>query len=398
MLSARSRDLIAESLPSVGPVITDITRHFYRSLFDEHPDLLHRMFNRGNQANGEQQNAIASALVGFASLLAHRPYIRPEDVVRRIAHKHASVGVTPEQYTLVHRYLMRAFSDVLGGALSPEAAAAWDEAYWLMANGLAGSERELYASVGAEPGEAWRYWQVVLRTEEAFDVVSLHLQPVDGAAAEPFQAGQYVTMAAALPDGVFQLRQFSLSSAPADPLWRVTVRRHRGDAARPAGEVSTFLHEHLGLGATVQMSPPYGEVVLDDSDAPLLLASSGIGVTPLVSMLRQLSATGSRRPVTVLHHDRTPWTHPLRFEVEECVRRLGGRLHLWYEDPAGAPPHARQGAPDLSQVEVAPGTRAYLCGPTSFTRTLRPGLVRAGVAPAAIRHEVFGPDMWHAPS
>jgi hypothetical protein len=70
MLSARSRDLIAESLPSVGPVITDITRHFYRSLFDEHPDLLRRMFNRGNQANGEQQNAIASALIGFASLLA----------------------------------------------------------------------------------------------------------------------------------------------------------------------------------------------------------------------------------------------------------------------------------------------------------------------------------------
>ncbi|MDX2708806.1 hemin transporter [Streptomyces sp. PA03-6a] len=398
MLSARSRDLIAETLPSVGPVITDITRHFYRTLFDEHPDLLHRMFNRGNQANGEQQNAIASALVGFASLLAHRPYIRPEDVVRRIAHKHASVGVTPQQYTLVHRYLMRAFVDVLGPTLSSEAATAWDETYWLMANGLAAAEGELYASVDAKPGEAWRYWQVVLRAEEAFDVVSLHLQPVDGAPADAFRAGQYVTLAAALPDGAFQLRQFSLSSAPEDPLWRITVRRHRGDETRPAGEVSTFLHERLGIGSTVQISPPYGEVVLDESDAPLLFASSGIGVTPLVSMLRHLSATGSRRRVTVLHHDRTPWTHPLRFEVEECVRQIGGRLHVWYDDPSGAPLHALQGAPDLSGVEVAPGTRAFLCGPASFTRALRPMLVHAGVAPAAIRHEVFGPDMWHAPS
>jgi nitric oxide dioxygenase len=308
------------------------------------------------------------------------------------------VGVTPEQYALVHHYLMRAFSDVLGTALSPEAAAAWDETYWLMADGLAAAENELYASVGAKPGEAWRYWQVALRSDEALDVVSLHLQPVDGAPAEPFLAGQYVTVAAALPDGAFQLRQFSLSSAPEDPLWRITVRRHHGDRARPAGEVSTFLHEQLGIGATVQVSPPYGEVVLDDSDAPLLFASSGIGVTPLVSMLRHLSATGSHRRVTVLHHDRTPWTHPLRFEVEECVRRLGGRLHVWYEDAAGAPPHARQGAPDLSQVEVAPGTRAYLCGPTAFTRALRPGLVHAGVAPASIRYEVFGPDMWQAPS
>lgn len=60
-------------------------------------------------------------------------------------------------------------------------------------------------------------------------------------------------------------------------------------------------------------------------------------------------------------------------------RRLGGRLHVWYEDPAGAPPHARQGAPDLSQAAVAPGTRAYLCGPTSFTRALRPRLVHVPV-------------------
>ncbi|MEU4097999.1 hypothetical protein [Streptomyces sp. NPDC026673] len=80
------------------------------------------------------------------------------------------------------------------------------------------------------------------------------------------------------------------------------------------------------------------------------------------------------------------------------VRRLGGRLHVWYDDASGAPPHALQGAPDLSRVEVAPGTRAFLCRPTSFTRALRPMLVHAGVAPASIRHEVFGPDIWHAPN
>ncbi|MCD0486351.1 globin domain-containing protein [Streptacidiphilus sp. ASG 303] len=398
MLSARSRDLVADSLPAVGAVVTDITRRFYRSLFDEHPELLDHLFNRGNQANGEQQNALASALVGFASLLAYRPYIRPEDVIARIAHKHASVGITPEQYGLVHHHLMRAFSDVLGPALPPAVAAAWDEVYWLMADSLVAAEARLYASVGAEPGLAWRRWRVVLRVEEALDVVSLHLEPVDGAPPDPYTAGQYVTVASELPDGAFQLRQYSLSSAPEDPLWRITVRRSRPDGGRPAGEVSSFLHDRVGIGSTMLVSPPYGEVVLDDSDAPLLFASSGIGATPLVGMLRHLSATGSRRPVTVVHADRSAWTHPLRFDVERCVRDLGGRLHVWYEDMEDAPAHARRGPVDLTELELPSGLRAYLCGPGSFTRELRPALVRAGVAPKGIRHEVFGPDLWQAPS
>ncbi|MFF4653659.1 hypothetical protein [Streptomyces sp. NPDC001380] len=214
-------------------------------------------------------------------------------------------------------------------------------------------------------------------------------------------------MASELPDGAFQLRPYSLSSAPEDPLWRITVRRSRSDGGRPAGEVSSFLHDRVGIGSTLLVSPPFGEVVLDDFDAPLLLASSGIGATSLVGMLRRLGATGPRRPVTVVHADRSAWTHPLRFDVERCVRDLGERLHVWYEDvwyedvwyedTEDAPAHARRGPVDLTEPELPPGTRAHLCGPGSSTRELRPALVRAGLTPKGIGHEVFGPDLWQDP-
>jgi nitric oxide dioxygenase len=54
----------------------------------------------------------------------------------RIAHKHVSLGVTSEQYKVVHRHLFAAIGEILGAAVTPEVAAAWDEVYWLLANAL----------------------------------------------------------------------------------------------------------------------------------------------------------------------------------------------------------------------------------------------------------------------
>ncbi|MEU8825033.1 globin domain-containing protein [Streptomyces sp. NPDC048636] len=396
-LSERTRGALAESLPEVGAAIGEITRGFYASLFREHPELLNRMFNRGNQATGEQQDAIASALIGFASLLAYRPYIRPEDVLNRIAHKHASVGVVPGQYKVVERHLLGAMSEVLGSGMSSRVEAAWREVYWIMADTLMAREEQLYVSARAEPVPAWRHWRVVRRTEEAHHVRSFWLQPADGAPPPPFLPGQYVTVAVELPDGALQLRQYSLTSAPGDSLWRITVRRVQG-TSRPPGEVSSFLHERIGLGDILAVSPPYGEVVLDDSTSPLLFASYGIGLTPFVSMLRHLVDTGSPRLVTVVHNDRCVGDHPLRFEVEDCVRTLGGRLLVGYEDRSGCPSGSYPGPVDLASLTLPHTTRAYLCGPVPFLRAARLSVIRAGVTPSSLRYEVFGPDMWQAPS
>ena len=65
----------------------------------------------------------------------------PENLLSRIAHKHASLGIRPDQYQVVHDNLMWAIVDVLGDAVTPEVAAAWDEVYWLMANALINQER-----------------------------------------------------------------------------------------------------------------------------------------------------------------------------------------------------------------------------------------------------------------
>lgn len=397
MLSAESAAVIRATLPAVGGALDEITTRFYGTMLSERPELLDGMFNRGNQASGAQRRALAGSIAAFAGALLADPDSRPDELLDRIAHKHAAVGVTDDQYTIVHKYLFGAIAEVLGDAVTPEVAAAWDEVYWLMAGALIAREALLYRESGVEPGRTWREWTVVERREETPDTASFLLHPADGGPAPAARAGQYVSVRVTMPDGVRQLRQYSLSSAPGQDLRRITVKRVAGEAGAPDGEVSTLLHEQVRAGDTLTLSAPYGDVVLDEADTPLVLASAGVGVTPMAGMLEHLAATGSTRRVLVLHADRSPGDHALRADVRGAVERLHDADALfWYEEPGAEEPGARTGLMDLDGVDVPADASVYLCGPLPFMRAVRAALLRSGVAARSIRYEVFGPDLWLA--
>ncbi|MER6784544.1 globin domain-containing protein [Streptomyces sp. NPDC000658] len=400
MLSAPSVPIVRATLPAVGASLGAITELFYRRLFEEHPDLLRNLFNRTNQASGAQRQALAGAVAAFATVLVERPGERPDAVLGRIAHKHASLGVTADQYTVVGRHLTGAVAEVLGDAVTPEVAAAWDEVYWLMANALIALEARLYARAQVDDGQVWREMEIAERTEESVDAASFVLRRPDGLPTEPFAPGQYVSVQVELPDGARQIRQYSLSAAPGHKTWRITVKRERSaDGGLPEGEVSSWLHAHARPGHVLRVSLPFGDLVLPRDDSPLLLASAGIGVTPLLSMLDHLGDVCPHRPVTVVHADRSPAHHAHRDEQAELADRLPhSTVHLWYEsgaEAAGGPRrHVHAGRADLGGLPLLPDTTAYLCGPLPFMRAVRGDLLARGLSPAAVHYEVFGPDLW----
>ncbi|MFI6726367.1 FAD-binding oxidoreductase [Streptomyces sp. R-74717] len=396
MLSETSTATVRATLPAVGAAIGDIADLFYRKLFDAHPELLRDLFNRGNQASGAQRQALAGSIAAFATQLVEHPDTRPDVMLSRIAHKHASLGVTAAQYDIVHTHLFAAIAEVLGDAVTPEVAAAWDEVYWLMAGALISIEERLYAQQGVVAGDVWREWEVATRIEETADVATFQLRPADGAPAPAFRPGQYVSVQVELPDGARQIRQYSLSSAPGSPLRSITVKRVH-DGGSPDGEVSRHLHAEVGAGDRLRVSAPYGDLVLDSADAPLLLASAGIGCTPMLSMLEHLAATGHRAPVAVVHGDRSPSDHAMRTDHALLTGKLPDAVaHFWYETPEPGHPADRTGRVDLSGLAIAPGTHAYLCGPLPFMRAVRTQLLAKGVPAADIHYEVFGPDLWLA--
>ncbi|MFD5725400.1 MULTISPECIES: globin domain-containing protein [unclassified Streptomyces] len=396
MLSESSTATVRATLPAVGAAIGDIADLFYRKLFAAHPELLRDLFNRGNQASGAQRQALAGSIAAFATQLVEQPDTRPDVMLSRIAHKHASLGVTPAQYEVVHTHLFAAIAEVLGDAVTPEVAAAWDEVYWLMANALIAIEERLYAEQGVVAGDVWRAWEVVSRTEETDDVARFRIRPADGSPAPAFRPGQYVSVQVELPDGARQIRQYSLSSAPGSALRSITVKRVHGNDA-PDGEVSRHLHARVRAGDRLRVSAPYGDLVLKSDEAPLLLASAGIGCTPILSMLEHLAESEHRAPVTVVHGDRSPADHALRTDHTALTAKLhDAAAHFWYENPEDGHPADRTGLVDLSGLAVAPGTHAYLCGPLPFMRAVRTQLLAKGVPASDIHYEVFGPDLWLA--
>ncbi|GHF55116.1 hemin transporter [Streptomyces mashuensis] len=391
MLSEKSAETIRATLPAVGGAIGDITAVFYDRLFDAHPELLRDLFNRGNQANGTQRQALAGSIAAFATALLEHPDVRPDAMLDRIAHKHASLGVTREQYQVVHTHLFAAIVQVLGEAVTEEVAAAWDEVYWLMANALIAIEARLYEQAGARDGDTWRPYRVVSRTPETDDVMTFRVEPADGSAVPASRPGQYVSVQVELADGARQIRQYSLSGNPGDAL-QFTVRKVTDE---PRGEVSHHLHEQVREGGLLRVSAPFGDVTLDEDDTPVLLASAGIGCTPMISMLGHLVNTGSQRRVVAVHADRTQSSHAFRADLEELVAKLpDGTAHVWYEQPEGPWPAERTGLVDLTTVPLPADTTAYLCGPLPFLRAVRTQLLELGIPASRIHYEVFGPDLW----
>ena len=398
MLSDRSRPVVQATLPAVAENIGEIAKRFYGHMLGGHPELLDGVFNRGNQAEGTQQVALAGSVAAFASALVQNPEQLPDKLLSRIAHKHTSLGIRPDQYQVVHDNLFWAIADVLGDAVSPEVAAAWDEVYWLMAYALINQERGLYSARGVRPEKVWRPWQVEHKITETDDVVTFVVKRIDDRLVKTSLPGQYVTVLMPMPDGVRQPRQYSLTRADDGEHRQFSVKRVRG-GDKPDGEVSNLLHDTVDVGDVVTMSLPFGDVVLDDW-RPAVFASAGIGIAPMAGMLSHLASARSGLDVTLLHADLDESSWALRRQVLDDVRALpNGSVHAWFEQGAECSlpvDGAHGGLMDLGQVDLPEGAVYYLCGPVPFMQAVRGALIDRGVAPRDIQYEVFGPDLWQA--
>ncbi|MFV2087253.1 globin domain-containing protein [Micromonospora sp. LOL_021] len=422
VLSKSSAAVVTATLPAVQAHGEAITSRFYQRMFAAHPELLD-LFNRGNQATGRQQAALAAAVVAYAEHLTGRSTLPWAPILDRIAHKHASLGITATQYPIVKRHLLAAVGEVLGDAVTSEVAAAWDEVYWLLACELIAREARLYTVAGLplQADAGWRPWRVVEKIPETADVVSLILAPADGDPAPSFTPGQYVSVAVDLAGGQGrQLRQYSLSGRPGAATWRITVKRLRGgpglaggsvagpaaESPVPDGAVSGQLHDRTAVNDVLRLSPAFGEVssVGDTGGAgstgvPLLLVSAGIGVTPAMAALAQLAMVAPAREVVLVHADRSAAAHPLRHELPDLQQRLPNlSVHLWYEDAtdgesAGLKATIHSGRVDPALIPLKPGTWAHLCGPVPFMAQVRSGLRHRGLPVDRIAYEVFGPGM-----
>ncbi|WP_230368690.1 globin domain-containing protein [Paludibacterium denitrificans] len=233
MLDSATRTLVKATVPVLKEHGVTLTTHFYRRMFQHNPELKN-IFNQGHQHSGQQQQALAMAVLGYADNIDDPSVLTP--VLGRIAHKHVSLGIRAEHYPIVGKHLLASIREVLGDAASDELINAWAAAYGQLADLLIAEENKLYATATVAEGgwSGWRPFKVGRKVVESEEITSFYLYPADGGKAPTFRPGQYISVRQFIADwNLAQLRQYSLSDAPNGEYLRISVKREDSRAGGP---------------------------------------------------------------------------------------------------------------------------------------------------------------------
>lgn len=397
-LSPATIALVKATVPALEAHGLAITRRMYERLFANAE--IRDLFNQSHHGEtGSQPKALAQAVLAYARHIDDLGAL--SGAVERIAQKHVALNILPEHYPFVADALLAAIQDVLGEAATPEICAAWGEAYWFLAELLIGREATIYRALAGKPGgwNGWRDFTVESVTQESETIRSFVLVPVDGRPVLRHEPGQYLGFLFDLPGHGVLKRNYSISCAPNDRAYRITVKRE-ASPGRPAGIVSNWLHDRAGIGTIVKAAPPAGEFFLDrGTDAPVVLVSGGVGLTPMVSMLETIAATAPERPTWYVHGALNERVQAMAAHTEALTKDGANRHHqVFYAEPGG---HGRPDDPSRASGLITadwlaahtPHERAtyYLCGPKPFLAALVNGLLRKGVPAERVRFEFFGP-------
>jgi len=208
------------------------------------------------------------------------------------------------------------------------------------------------------------------------------------AAGLSFRPGQFAWIRLDHPWGPLQYHPFTIvSGADEGRLLEFRVR-HVGD----------FTSTVAGLtrGRRVYLDGPYGSFNPDhERAAALLLVAGGVGITPMISILRTLASRGDTRPICLLVAART--ADELMFHQE--LRRLQEHLELELVEVLSSPPAGWSGvtgridggliAAVLAGRRRYVGAHAFICGPPQLTRDVRAALLMRDLPPERIHTEQF---------
>ena len=398
-LTHQQIQIVKSTIPALQDHGVAITTLFYQRLLQQHPELKN-IFNTAHQATGEQPAALAHAVWAYATNIENPEALKT--AISRIGHKHASLGITADQYPIVGEGLLAAIKEVLGDAVNDQVLDAWKAAYGELAGYFIDFESELYRQAEATPGgwKGWRKFFISKKIHEGEEIISFYLTPFDKSALPAYKPGQFVSVKCFVPElGVYQPRQYSLSDVPNGEYFQISVKREFALGQKPAGRISNVLHEGLPVGAELDVSMPFGDFVLDvNATTPVVLISGGVGLTPMMSMLTTIVDQGGTRRVVFIHAVRNGRVHAMKDRLAKIISE-NPQVHraVFYEevtkkDKKGVD-YDFKGRADLHKIKeqaVLPDADYYICGPKLFMNAQSNSLKDLGVKEDRIHMEVFG--------
>lgn len=250
---------------------------------------------------------------------------------------------------------------------------------------VAGAAALLFARVVRPALALRRPWRVVEVREERPSVWTLAFEAI-GHGGLSFRPGQSVWLT--LGRSPFSPRQhpFTVASSAASPRRVELTIKELGDFTREIGRVP--------VGTRAFLAGPYGAFALDlRAQRPLVAVAGGIGVTPMMSMLRTLRDRGDRRPVLLLYGSGSPDKIVFAAELADLASALDLRVvHVLDQAPPSFPAErGPMGRELLGRHVTGPFADAdfFVCGPEPMTNAVERALHDLGVRGDRVHTEHF---------
>jgi len=189
MLDAQTIATVKATIPLLVETGPKLTAHFYDRMFAHNPELK-EIFNMSNQRNGDQREALFNAIAAYASNIENLPALLP--AVEKIAQKHTSFQIQPEQYNIVGAHLLATLDEMFSPG--QEVLDAWGKAYGVLAGVFINREAQIYSENASKNGgwEGTRPFRIVEKTPRSQLITSFEFEPVDGKPVADYQPGQYL--------------------------------------------------------------------------------------------------------------------------------------------------------------------------------------------------------------
>ncbi len=249
--------------------------------------------------------------------------------------------------------------------------------------------------------DGYRKFEIVRKVLEAKDIYSLYLRPHDRQPLPDFAPGQHLTFQLRVPGRPKPVvRCYSLSDTPLEKdHYRVTIKRIAGRDKNPPGVASSYLCQETREGEIVDIQAPSGHFQLDMSrDRPIVMIACGVGLTPMLSMLLTVCATGSRREVWLFCGVRNKGEHVMAEELRKLARDFENfHLVVCYSDPSESCKKGRNydhgeriSLRLLRETLPSNNYEFYICGPPPMMEAMITGLKHWQVPESDIQFEAFG--------
>jgi len=250
--------------------------------------------------------------------------------------------------------------------------------------------------------KTYRKYKVIRRVEESNLVVSLYLAPVDDIPLTQFMPGQHLMFKLHIPGQEIPVfRYYSFSDLFNPYYYRISVKKELppvNDLTLPEGLVSSYIYDRINEGDILEAKGPSGDFFLNPEDGnPVVLIAGGIGITPLLSMVKSIAISNPRKKAYFFYGVNERSDHAFHQELQDictkhdniCITtfytkvKLGDIRELHYDYVGYINLHT------ILQITRETHLNYYICGPGGMMTCITEGLEKLGVNKDNIHVESF---------